>query len=92
MVETSIERVQGDIYCCVYTAERKFLNKLSELKEKYPEEVQYIAINEDGSVVAHVPFNWLRFVGPPKTINLTEEQRKTRAERMRQLVKNKENN
>ena len=37
MIETSIERVQGDDYCLVYTGERKFINQLNELAQSYPE-------------------------------------------------------
>lgn len=91
MVETSIERVQGDTYCNVYTGERKFVNKLRQLKEQYPKEVN-IKDYGDGTIGAKVPYSWFRFVGPPKTINLTEEQRKAKAERMKKVREKKDEN
>lgn len=87
MIETSIERVQGDDYCLIYTGERKFINQLNELSKSYPE-VDIRHINEDGSIVARVPYSWFRFVKPPSKRNFTEEQRKVMSERMKK-VRNK---
>lgn len=89
LIETSIERVQGDNYCCVYTGERKFINQLKELAKSYPE-VDICHINEDGSIVAHVPYSWFRFVKPPSKRNLTEEQRKAMGERMKKAREKKD--
>lgn len=83
IIETSIERVQGDSYCLVYTGERKFINQLNELAQNYSE-VDIRHINEDGSILAHVPSNWFRFVKPPTKRNLTEEQKNIMAQRMKQ--------
>ena len=88
MVETSIERVRGDDYCCVYTGERKFINQLNELAKSYPE-VDIRHINADGSIVAHVPYSWFRFVKPPAKRQYTEEQRKAMGERMEKARENK---
>ena len=90
MVETSIERVQGDNYCLVYTGERKFITQLNELAKEYSE-VEIRHINEDGSIVAHVPYNWFRFVKPPMKRNYTEEQRQAMSERMRMARESKIN-
>ena len=87
IIETSVERVVGDDYCLIYTGERKFINQLNELSKSYPE-VNIRYINEDGSIVAHVPFSWFRFVKPQSKRNYTEEQRKAMSERMKK-VRNK---
>ena len=91
MVETSVERVQGDDYCCVYTGERKFINRLNELAKSYPE-VSIRRVNEDGSVLARVPFSWFRFVKPPARRNYTEDQKQAASERLKKAreQKNKE--
>ena len=89
MIETSIERVQGDNYCLVYTGERKFISQLNELAKEYSE-VDIRHINEDGSVVVRVPYDWFRFVKPPTKRNYTEEQRKAMGERMKRARGNKE--
>lgn len=89
MIETSIERIQGDKYCCVYTGERKFINQLKELAENY-QEVCIVHVNDDGSILAHVPYDWFRFVKPPTKRNYTEEQRKAMGERMKRARENKD--
>ena len=82
MVETAIERIQGDDYCCVTTGERKFINKLKTLASKYPDQVEIKFINEDGSVLAYVPSDWFRFVKPPRNVSMTDEQREAAKQRM----------
>lgn len=89
MIETSIERVSGDIYCNVYTGERKFVNKLLELHKQYPNEV-IITNYGDGYLGAHVPFDWFRFIKPPTKRNYTEEQRKIMGERIKKVRENKD--
>lgn len=88
--ETCVERIQGDKYTNIYTSERKFINELNALKNQYPDDVIIEHINEDGSIVAHVPFSWFRFVKPPTKRNYTEEQRKAMGERMRTAIENKQ--
>ena len=83
MNETSVERIQGEEYCTVFTAERKFINQLKEFSTKYPGQVNIIKENEDGSILAHVPSSWFRFVKPPTKRNFTEEQKQAMAERMK---------
>ena len=83
MNETAINRLRGDDYCYVFSAERKFINRLKELAEEYPNEVEIQYINEDGSVGAKVPYNWFRFIKPPTKRNYTEEQRQAASERMK---------
>lgn len=92
MVETAIERVQGTDYCTVFTAEKKFINSLNRLKEQYPDEVQILTINEDGSMVAHVPFSWFRFIKPPAKREYTDEQKQAMAERMAKAREARGNN
>lgn len=92
MVETSIERVQGTDYCTVFTAERKFINSLNRLKEEYPSEVEILTINEDGSMIAHVPFSWFKFIKPPVKREYTDEQKQTMAERMAKAREARGNN
>lgn len=91
LIETSIERIQGDDYCCVYTGERKFINQLKELAKNYSE-VNIININKDGSILAHVPYEWFRFIKPKATRNYTSEQREAMKERMRKARENKGQN
>ena len=90
MNETAINRLQGDDYCFVFTAERKFINRLKELAQEYPNEVTIQYVNEDGSIGAKVPFNWFKFVKPPAKRSYTEEQRKVMGERMKKAREKKD--
>ena len=82
MVETSIERIQGEKTCSIYTGERKFVNELRALKRKYPTEVELIDYG-DGFVGAHVPYDWFKFIKPPTTRTMTLEQRQAAADRLK---------
>ncbi len=63
------------------TDERRWINKLHKLAKDRPDEC--IILQEpdynDGFIYAKFPQKWVR-VNPPKTVNLTPEQRIARAE------------
>ena len=68
--------------------ERKHINKVLKLKEKYPDAVRIIRQPEenDGCIYAELPSSWLK-VSPPVKRELTEEQRQEFADRMK-LMRN----
>ena len=80
--ENAIEFFTGQTKATVSFCSPKYINRLNKLKEKYPEEVEILAVNEDGSVYAHVPTKWIK-INPPKQMEYTEEQRIEIAERLR---------
>lgn len=82
MKETIYEHADGNDTFTVTAAERWSVGMIRRLAEKHPGEVVITAENDDGSVVAHVPAAWMRIV-PKRTVELTDEQRQERAERMR---------
>ena len=92
MIETTIERIQGDNYCHVFTAERKFVTQLKDLAIKYPNDVIIQYTNDDGSIGAKVPYEWFRFVKPPVKRSYTEEQRKAMGERMKKAREARDEN
>lgn len=92
MNETAISRLQGDYYCSVFTAERKFISQIKELAEQYPNDVEIQYINDDGSIGARVPYEWFRFVKPKTKRNYTNEQREAMSERMKKARENKKEN
>ena len=86
--ETCIEYIDVDKYATFCSSERKWINKIYKLKDKYPNEVN-IEVSEDdndGMIIANIPKSWMK-VSPPKKMNLTEEQKAARAERMRNMKK-----
>lgn len=54
---------------------------LKKLKEKRPDEVNIIKINDDGSMIAHLPFKWMS-IKPKVVRNYTDEQRREIAARL----------
>ena len=87
--ETCIEYIDADKHATFCSSERKWINKLYKLKEKYPNEVHIEVSDEDneGMIVATIPKSWMK-VSPPKKVNYTDEQRAALAERMRAARKN----
>lgn len=82
MKETIYEHADGNDTFTVTAAERWSVGMIRRLAEKHPGEVDITAENEDGSIVAHVPASWMRII-PKRSVELTDEQREERAERMR---------
>lgn len=58
-------------------------NRVLRLAEE-SDEVEVVATNEDGSILAHIPVSWIKINRPLK---LTEEERKRRAEIMHRMRK-----
>lgn len=82
MSETVYTHLAGDPHITVTAAEKWSRGMVQRLAEKYPDQVKIMCTNDDGSCVAHVPFEWMRIV-PKRTLSLTEEQRQEVAERLR---------
>ena len=68
--------------------ERRFINKVRMLKEKYPEQVRIIAEPEenDGCIYCEMPTAWFT-IRVPKKRELTDEQRMELSERMKRISK-----
>jgi len=58
------------------TDEKKWINKILRLKEKFPDAVEILAEpdNNDGCLYCKIPTEWFR-LQPKKTCNMTDEQR-----------------
>lgn len=84
--ETSIDHVSGEDYAILFTSERKWINYVYKLKESHPDEVDIRHVNDDGSLIVHIPASWMK-IKPKKKVVLTDEQieaSKARLERGRQ--------
>jgi len=60
--ETVYEHISGGETFTITAAERWSVSVLRRLKEKYPAQVEIICTNPDGSLLAHVPADWMRIV------------------------------
>lgn len=90
--ETSFDHVAGEDFATLFSAERKWINHILSLKEQYPDEVDIRFVNDDGSLLVHIPASWVK-IRPKKKVNMTAEQiaaSKARLEkgRLKKLEKN----
>ena len=81
-IETTINYLQEDKTMTVFTAQRKWLNKLTKYADDPNSGVKIIYENADGSKIFEVPTSWLKIHPPAKRI-LTEEQRLKAIERLK---------
>lgn len=77
--ETVYEHAAGSPTFTVSAVERWSVTMLSRLAAEHPDEVEITSRNQDGSLVAHVPFEWMRIVPKRK---VSDKQRAASAERL----------
>lgn len=70
--ENGVEWLNGQAKVCFTFSQIRFINKVKELAQKYPDEVDIVAENLDGSVTGHMPLSYFKISRPRE---LTEEQR-----------------
>ena len=85
--ENAIEWYNGHDTITISLSQRKFINKIKNLAQKYPKEVKIDRINPDGTVLAHIPLSYLKIQRPRI---LTEEEREKARERLSQYRKPKQ--
>lgn len=84
-----MEWLTGDKVGVVTFSQKRWVSKLLKYAEDYPEDVEIIAKNSDGSVFAHVPVSWFKFSPPRKGREMTDEEKAAAAERLRKARENK---
>lgn len=77
-IENVIEFLRGDERATVSFSQGRYISKIKKLANEYPDKVEIVAENQDGSICAHIPVKWVR-ITPER--NLTEEQREKLRER-----------
>lgn len=82
LTETVYEHASGENTFTITAAERWSVAMAHRLKREYPDEVQIMATNNDGSMVVHFPFDWMRII-PKKRITLSEERKEQLREQLR---------
>lgn len=61
--------------------QRKLVNKVMDLANEWPEEVKVLHTNEDGSIYAQMPTNYLKLNRPFRR-ELTEEEKERNRENL----------
>ena len=66
--------------------ERRHINRVLKLKEKYPDDVRIIKMPEenDGCIYCQLPSGWMR-IQPPKKMDFTDEQIQEFSDRMKRI-------
>ena len=83
MAETAVEYIKGENYLTWYSDDPKWVNRIRQMATDNAE-VQ-IVNDDDESVLAHCPVSWFKPPKPPIKRNMTAEQRKAAAERMKNI-------
>ena len=81
-MENVIEFIENEKRATVTFSQGRFKTKIRKLAESHPKECQVMKENKDGSLLAHIPVSWIK-INP--TRQLSDEQRKELAERMKRM-------
>ena len=83
--ETGISHVYGG-QAYVSSSETTIINRILKLKEENPDDVHIIRMPEDndGCIYVRMPFSFVKLAGP-RHLNLTDEERALRAQRLRNV-------
>lgn len=71
--ETAWDHIGGEKTATFSTSEKKWIREIQKLHEKFPNEVEIRYTNKDGSILVHIPADWLK-IRPKKKSNLSAEQ------------------
>lgn len=82
--ENNVEFLTGQRKVTFTFTARKYINRIKKYKESHPDDVDFVE-NSDGSICGHVPLKWLK-ISPPRKVELTDEQKAERSERMKKLA------
>ena len=81
MTENVIEWQRNSPMATVTFCQGKYITKIRKLAERFPDECEILAENEDGSILAHIPVKWIKINNPQRV--MTEEEKRLAAERFR---------
>jgi hypothetical protein len=85
--ENVIEFLRGQQRAtATFCSQNKLGNKIRKLAKEYPKEVQIVAENPDGSIVAHFPVKWVKITAPSKNRQeMSEEKKQELRERIKEI-------
>ena len=78
-VENGIEFIKDAKMVTVQFCQGRYKSRIKKLAEKHPEKREILAKNPDGTLLAHIPVEWMK-ISPP--VAGTELQRELSRERM----------
>ena len=78
-VENGIEFLKDSKTATVQFCQGRYKSRIKKLVAERPEECEILAENKDGTLLAHIPVEWVKII-PPR--QLSDEQKKEVAERL----------
>ena len=87
--ENVIEWIRNSKIATVTLSQGKYISKVKKLAEKYPDKVQICKVNNDSSIVAHIPVSAIKISITERV--MSEEQKAVARERLQKIRKNKDN-
>lgn len=78
-LEKGIEFIKDTKTATVQFSQGRYKSRIRNLEEKYPEECKILAVNKDGTLLAHIPVEWVKIIPPRQP---SDEQKKEIAERL----------
>ena len=78
--ENAIEFYKDEKVATGSFSQGRYVTRMRQLAEKYPDECQIVAENEDGSIYCHFPVKWIKISA--HKIEMTEEQKEAARDRL----------
>jgi esterase/lipase superfamily enzyme len=78
--ENSIEWITGEKRVTITITQPRLISRVMSLSEKYPDEVEIVKVNTDGTLLAHIPLSYIKINHVERKI--TEEQKAQLVERL----------
>lgn len=82
-IENAIEFTKDSERATVTFSQGRYKGRIRRLAKSHPEKCQIVAENQDGSLCAHIPVEWIR-IYPSK--ELTDEERERLSEHARNIL------
>lgn len=82
--ENCIEWIRNSDRATCTLTQGRYITKVMKLAEKYPDRVQIVTVNKDGSIVAHIPTNMIKINANEH--NLTDEQKEEIKDRLQSAL------
>lgn len=79
--ENGVEWLNGQDTVTFSFSQKKYINKVRALAEKYPDEVKIYAENNDGSITGNLPLKFIK-ISAPRQVSMDDEKKAILVERL----------
>ena len=88
--ENAIEWITGSQTMTVTLDGKRYVNRVKSLARSHPDEVEIVAVNDDGTICAHLPLRYLKLTAPAQR-EISDDQKAVLAERLKNAREKKQN-